>query len=134
MARYTVLRSQTSTANTLPTEASDSFHFICAQRPVVPPARQSSSPRSTCIKPALHAIWYAYEQKKCTSYGLHLKKSKEDLYFNPCATRASLARFPATTTLFKVSRARILPPCHPMAFINSGTTYRYQEGICIHNR
>lgn len=45
-------------------------------------------------------------------------------HLSPCATRASLARFPATTTRFRVSRAKMLPPCHPMAFISSGTTWK----------
>lgn len=45
-------------------------------------------------------------------------------YFNPCATSASLALFPATTTRLSVSKASILPPCHPIAFISKGTTCR----------
>jgi len=51
----------------------------------------------------------------------------EFTHLRPCATRASLARFPATTTRFSVSRASMLPPCHPMAFIRRGTTWEQQD-------
>lgn len=62
-------------------------------------------------------------------------------YFNPCATSASLARLPATTTRFSVSKASMLPPCHPIAFMSNGTTWnkigrdnlirRQKKGIAV---
>lgn len=48
-------------------------------------------------------------------------------YFKPWATSASLALFPATTTRLSVSRASILPPCHPIAFISKGTTWKKKK-------
>ena len=52
------------------------------------------------------------------------RMSSEKTYLSPCATSASRARFPATTTRLSVSRASMLPPCHPIAFIRSGTTWK----------
>ena len=45
-------------------------------------------------------------------------------HLSPCATSASRALLPATTTRFSVSRASMLPPCQPIAFIKSGTTWK----------